>query len=291
MSKSRHRRFFWVHPYTRTLYWSDRDPASANRAELKSKSVAIEAVRVVTDDNPMPPGLHRKSLIIVTPGRSVKFTAQTSQRHETWFNALSYLLLRTGPDGTNDAADGYTDADVEEFNPGYNRRTSRSRVSLSSFKSNRTQNRNDATRLSSMAPPPAPSASMRQSRISEYEQQPPQSHSSMRSRLSRSLSRNRASRTQERPSSSTNTLTNNNTDKHGSLASRMSSFGGSVRNSMRSRSSMRHEPEEEEPGVLSGGRSIISASGGDSAEDLRRVIEKRESGGRLENVRACCDGE
>ena len=291
MSKSRHRRFFWVHPYTRTLYWSDRDPASANRAELKSKSVAIEAVRVVTDDNPMPPGLHRKSLIIVTPGRSVKFTAQTSQRHETWFNALSYLLLRTGPDGTNDAADGYTDADVEEFNPGYNRRTSRSRVSLSSFKSNRTQNRNDATRLSSMAPPPAPSASMRQSRIAEYEQQPPQSHSSMRSRLSRSLSRNRASRTQERPSSSTNTLTNNNTDKHGSLASRMSSFGGSVRNSMRSRSSMRHEPEEEEPGVLSGGRSIISASGGDSAEDLRRVIEKRESGGRLENVRACCDGE
>ena len=54
---------------------------------------------------------------------------------------------------------------------------------------------------------------------------------------------------------------------------------------------MRHEPEEVEPGVLEGGRSIISASGGDSAEDLRRVIEEREQGGRLENVRACCDGE
>ena len=86
LSTSRHRRFFWVHPYTRTLYWSDRDPTTAGRAELRAKSVAIEAVRVVTDDNPMPPGLHRKSLVIVTPGRSLKFTAATGQRHETWFN-------------------------------------------------------------------------------------------------------------------------------------------------------------------------------------------------------------
>lgn len=113
MSSTRHARFFWVHPYTRTLYWSDRDPTTANRSELKSKSVAIEAVRVVTDDNPMPPGLHRKSLIIVTPGRSVKITAQTSQRHETWFNALSYLLLRNAGDGPHDL----TEADAREFNP------------------------------------------------------------------------------------------------------------------------------------------------------------------------------
>lgn len=287
MSSTRHRRFFWVHPYTRTLYWSDRDPASANRAELKSKSVAIEAVRVVTDDNPMPPGLHRKSLIIITPGRSVKFTAQTSQRHETWFNALSYLLLRTGPDGSNTA--DYTDADLEEFNPnsGYNRRSSRSRVSLASFKSNRARNQQDQSRLSSMVPPGAPSA--RQSQQSQYDP-PLQARNSIRHRISRSLSRNRASK-QDRPSSSTATITNNNADKHGSLASRMSSFGDSVRHSMRSRSSLRHDPPEEvEPGVLEGGRSVISATGADSAEDLRRVIEERESGGALENVRACCDG-
>ena len=286
MSSTRHRRFFWVHPYTRTLYWSDRDPASANRAELKSKSVAIEAVRVVTDDNPMPPGLHRKSLIIITPGRSVQFTAQTSQRHETWFNALSYLLLRTGPDGANTV--DYTDADLEEFNPnsGYHRRSSRSRVSLASFKSNRTQNRQDQSRLSSMIPPAAPSA--RQSQQSQYDP-PPQARNSIRRRISRSLSRSRVSK-QERPPSSTATITNNNADKHGSLANRMSSFGDSVRNSMRSRSSLRHEPEEVEPGVLEGGRSVISAAGADSAEDLRRVIEERESGGALENVRACCDG-
>jgi hypothetical protein len=94
MSTTRHRRYFWVHPYTRTLYWSDQDPQSAGRSELKAKSVAIESVRVVSDDNPMPPGLHRKSLEVITPGRKVKFTAATGQRHETWFNALSYLLLR-----------------------------------------------------------------------------------------------------------------------------------------------------------------------------------------------------
>jgi len=85
MSSTRHRRFFWCHPYTRTLYWSEIDPAGS--ASSKAKSVSIEAVRVVTDNNPMPPGIHRKSIVVITPHRSIKFTAPTSQRHETWFNA------------------------------------------------------------------------------------------------------------------------------------------------------------------------------------------------------------
>jgi hypothetical protein len=120
MSENRHRRYFWVHPYTRTLYWSDRDPTTAGRAELRAKSVAIEGVRVVNDDNPMPPGLHRKSLVIISPGRTVKFTCTTGQRHETWFNALSYLLLRTNADGAADAEDmagGLAHDDADEFNP------------------------------------------------------------------------------------------------------------------------------------------------------------------------------
>ncbi|PBP16879.1 anucleate primary sterigmata protein A [Diplocarpon rosae] len=145
MSDNRHRRYFWVHPYTRTLYWSDRDPSGAGRAELKAKSVPIEAVRVVTDDNPMPPGLHRKSLIIMTPGRSVKFTATTGQRHETWFNALSYLLLRTGEHAAEDtvsvANGALTQEDVDEFNPGLrNRSTRRGPASLSSYNSRTTRN-------------------------------------------------------------------------------------------------------------------------------------------------------
>jgi Meiotic cell cortex C-terminal pleckstrin homology len=34
----RHKRFFWVHPYTRTLYWSDSDPGSSNVSESSAKS-------------------------------------------------------------------------------------------------------------------------------------------------------------------------------------------------------------------------------------------------------------
>ena len=299
MSSTRHRRFFWVHPYTRTLYWSDRDPASANRAELKSKSVAIEAVRVVIDDNPMPPGLHRKSLIIITPGRSVKFTAQTSQRHETWFNALSYLLLRTGPEGANVHANNnsgdLSDADVAEFNPGsYNKRSSRSRVSLASFRSSTTQNRQDQNRLSTRIPTGAASGGNTQSQGQQTE--PPPAKESVRSRISRSLSRNRGSRS--------NISTNNNNantatvyktqDNQGSVSSRISSYwhkpAASVRSSMRSRSSLRDDGPPE-PGVLEGGRNVVRGRVGDSAEDLRKVIENQEQGGRLENVRACCDGE
>ncbi|KAM7201380.1 anucleate primary sterigmata protein A [Naviculisporaceae sp. PSN 640] len=141
LSGNRHRRYFWVHPYTRTLYWSDRDPSSGGRSELRAKSVPIEAVRVVTDDNPMPPGLHRKSLVIVSPGRTIKFTCTTGQRHETWFNALSYLLLRTNNEGQSDAeemAGQITREDVDEFNPTYGRRVpngNRTAASLSSYNS------------------------------------------------------------------------------------------------------------------------------------------------------------
>ena len=177
MSENRHRRYFWVHPYTRTLYWSDRDPSQAGRAELKAKSVPIEAVRVVTDDNPMPPGLHRKSLVIMTPGRAVKFTATTGQRHETWFNALSYLLLRTGEEKVGDTADvasgTLTREDVDEFNPGFGN-TRRGPGSLSSYNSRTTRNESPARKSRmSLQPQLTPSASTRPtmgtlSRLSNY---------------------------------------------------------------------------------------------------------------------------
>ena len=36
--EKRHKRFFWVHPYTRTLYWSSADPGSTGVAESSAKS-------------------------------------------------------------------------------------------------------------------------------------------------------------------------------------------------------------------------------------------------------------
>ncbi|KAG5984747.1 hypothetical protein E4U55_003391 [Claviceps digitariae] len=165
-SENRHRRYFWVHPYTRTLYWSDSDPSTAGKSELKAKSVPIEAVRVVTDNNPMPPGLHRKSLIIISPGRTIKFTCTTGQRHETWFNALSYLLLRTGQEPQTDAeeiAGQITRDDVDELGSQTGRRPvheslPRAPPSLSSYNSRTTRNESPAFDTSMNIPTLAPSA-------------------------------------------------------------------------------------------------------------------------------------
>ena len=266
MSDNRHRRFFWVHPYTRTLYWSEQDPSTAGRAQLKAKSVAIEAVRVVTDDNPFPPGLHRKSLVIITPGRAVKITATTGQRHETWFNALSYLLLRTGPDSVVVDPNSITAEDVAEFNPsfnghGANSRTGRSRISITSYRSqtNRIPSRSGSRTTSPMRARPdpsvqAPSQTAQQQTLTTT-RQPHQAHTANQGSLSSRLS------SYWRPAA--------RSSKHGSISSQQSI------------------------GSLQQGAGFDNASvTNDSAEDLRRVIERREhDANRLENVRACCDGE
>lgn len=261
MSSNRHRRFFWVHPYTRTLYWSDKDPATAGRAELKAKSVAIEAVQVITDDNPMPPGLHRKSLVIITPGRSVKFTATTGQRHETWFNALSYLLIRAG----SDVEPGNINTeDLEEFNPSYNRRSTRtiaSRISLASFRSNISQP-SLTTR--------APSGASTRGKTPVGAQV---AHStSVNGRYSRQLQQRRSSRNQ------------------GSLSSRLSGYWRPGNASARASFSSRHSKSAQQ---LQGyDEQEVNGATRDSAEDLRQVIEQQErAADQLENVRACCDGE
>ena len=261
MSSNRHRRFFWVHPYTRTLYWSDQDPSTAGRAQLKAKSVAIEAVRVVTDDNPMPPGLHRKSLVIMTPGRSVKLTATTGQRHETWFNALSYLLLRTGPDGNPTSNDGYITADdIAEFNPQHNNnRSSRSRshISLTSWRSRRNSNNDDASGASSLQPPSRP-------------------HSQIGGTQNASVTSRHSAQPQTQQARSKS--------RGGSFSSRISEYWRPHNNVTGSISS-RHSRNSLQP---TGSATDVAIH--DSAEDLRRVIENAEREGGVENVRACCDG-
>ncbi|KAI9795842.1 MAG: hypothetical protein M1833_006791 [Piccolia ochrophora] len=252
MSTNRHRRFFWVHPYTRTLYWSDRDPATAGRAELKAKSVAIEAVRVETDDNPMPPGLHRKSLVIITPGRSVKITATTGQRHETWFNALSYLLLRTGVDGAESGHDEITSADVDEFNPAYASMSARNNApSLSSYHSRTTRNTS----------PPRTAVSRHSTR--SHTGPTPRQHASA------------SSRTSHVPTGQPGS-----TSRLSQIFHPASMLRGSF-SSRKSRHSARGDVSIYEASEVH-----------DSAEDLRQVIERQEQeADQLENVRACCDGK
>ncbi|KAG8415281.1 hypothetical protein J3458_009142 [Metarhizium acridum] len=252
-SENRHRRYFWVHPYTRTLYWSDKDPSTAVRTELKAKSVPIEAVRVVTDDNPMPPGLHRKSLIIISPGRTIKFTCTTGQRHETWFNALSYLLLRTGQRQQTDAeevAGQMTQEDIDEFNPQVGRRPvndagSRAAPSLSSYNSRTTRTESPALGVSMDVPTLTPSGN-----------------------------RKHVSTTSSRTSTGTFSKLS------GYWRSGAPKLSGTL-SSFRSR------------GASGQNWGIYEASEvHDSAEDLREMIERQDrEADRLENVRACCDGK
>jgi hypothetical protein len=291
MSTTRHRRYFWVHPYTRTLYWSDQDPQSAGRSELKAKSVAIESVRVVSDDNPMPPGLHRKSLEVITPGRKVKFTAATGQRHETWFNALSYLLLRgqETAQGGNHAASGVavtdgglTAEDVNEFNPGYPRHpqaTNSSRLSMSSYNS-RTTHGTSAPNVDSKqgTRQPLPTNTVPTLTL----------HASSASRSTvRHQPMDRLSRSHEP----------DHALPQGSMSSRFSRMLGSMTSRSRTRAS---EPGQgmKASGADAGNQgsiynaSIVSDRGHDSAEELRKELLKQErEADRLENVRACCDGK
>ena len=265
MSSNRHRRFFWVHPYTRTLYWSDHDPSTAGRAQLKAKSVAIEAVRVVIDDNPMPPGLHRKSLIIMTPGRSVKLTATTGQRHETWFNALSYLLLRTGTNASGTDRDGndLTAEDIAEFNPSYNsnRASSRSRLSLTSWRSRRSSDPAQASFSSRHGPP-----TQQQARPPSQTPTQTAAHSS------------RQSLQPQQPQQKS---------RGGSFSSRISEYWKP--SSHRGSISSRHSKSSVQQAAMESADNVAVE---DSTEDLRRVIEhvdRQQSG--VENVRACCDGK
>lgn len=250
MSEKRHRRYFWVHPYTRALHWSDDDPSASGRNEVKSKSVPIEAVRVVTDDNPMPPGLHRKSLIVVAPGRTIKFTCQTGQRHETWFNALSYLLLRTneGQAEADEMATGITSEDVDEFNPQFGQRPAngtrpRAPPSLSSYNSRTTHNESpgpDVMEIPTLTP---------------------------------SGSRRGATTPQQRPSIGT----------LGRISGYWKSSGPKLSgtfNSFRGRA-----PSAQNTSIYEA--SEVHDSAEDLREMIER--QDRESD-RLENVRACCDG-
>ena len=111
----RHERFFWVHPYTKMLYWSGRDPGAQNGGgENRSKSgsscslsfasfrliadarflrtVLIMGVRQIVDPNPYPEGLHSASIIIETSNRDITITASSRERHEMWYNVRVIIV-------------------------------------------------------------------------------------------------------------------------------------------------------------------------------------------------------
>lgn len=100
ISESRHERYFWIHPYTLTLYWSSTNPVLGDPSAHKTRAAAIIGVESVEDNNPLPAGLYHKSIVVHSQNRSVRFTCPTRQRHNIWYNSLRYLIQRS-MDGIN----------------------------------------------------------------------------------------------------------------------------------------------------------------------------------------------
>ncbi|KAG1469393.1 hypothetical protein G6F56_003282 [Rhizopus delemar] len=91
ISEHKHKRFFWVHPYTKSLYWSSIEPG-VDGSESRAKSAFIESVVVVSnhsqqESSPM-------SLLIRTPKRDIKITAPNLERHDIWHKSMLFLVGR-----------------------------------------------------------------------------------------------------------------------------------------------------------------------------------------------------
>ncbi|RGP81695.1 hypothetical protein FLONG3_182 [Fusarium longipes] len=91
----RHKRWVWLAPYERAILWSSKQPATGSALMGKAgRKLTIQSVLDVKDDNPPPKGatsVFNRSILILTPQRALKFTAESAERHYIWLTALSFL--------------------------------------------------------------------------------------------------------------------------------------------------------------------------------------------------------
>lgn len=113
VSNGRHQRYFWLHPYTVTLYWSIGDPSEIDPSKAQIKAISIIDVKSVDDNTPLPPGLYHKSIVIKSHEKTMKITCPTRQRHNIWFNAIKYLLDQSTSNLIND--DNLEDQYLQDF--------------------------------------------------------------------------------------------------------------------------------------------------------------------------------
>ncbi|KAG7864152.1 hypothetical protein KL919_000180 [Ogataea angusta] len=102
LSEARHERYFWIHPYSLTLYWSAANPILGDPSENKIRALAISSVESVEDNNPLPPGLYHKSILVHSVDRTIRITCPTQKRHSIWFNSLRYLIDRSVDENINE---------------------------------------------------------------------------------------------------------------------------------------------------------------------------------------------
>ncbi|RCI05271.1 hypothetical protein CU098_011562 [Rhizopus stolonifer] len=93
ISENKHQRYFWIHPYSRTLYWSNKSPGlDGNHA--KAKSALIENITVVPNKPTKSDDLPDVSMLIQTTHRQLRLTAPNMEQHNNWFEAISHLITR-----------------------------------------------------------------------------------------------------------------------------------------------------------------------------------------------------
>ena len=111
---TRHKRWVWLSPYERTIMWDNKQPTSGpallgkkgrkrksllrrwRSSNANASTVAIQSVLDVEDLTPLPKNAElssawKRSILILTPERALKFTATTQERHGLWMTALSFL--------------------------------------------------------------------------------------------------------------------------------------------------------------------------------------------------------
>ncbi|GAA5815007.1 hypothetical protein MFLAVUS_008511 [Mucor flavus] len=86
ISNKSHRRFFWLHPYNKTLYWSQQEPG-VKGGEYKAKSVCIESFLVDQKQSGTTPVIVIKSSV-----RDIRLQCITKDSHEKWVQSLNDLL-------------------------------------------------------------------------------------------------------------------------------------------------------------------------------------------------------
>ncbi|CAO3699705.1 unnamed protein product [Rhizopus stolonifer] len=82
LSVNRHKRFFWIHPYTRILYWSTQEPGKHPSEPIKNVKV-ISFKEIKEDDIP--------SIIIKTPKRPLKIQCISLDAHSQWITTLDCI--------------------------------------------------------------------------------------------------------------------------------------------------------------------------------------------------------
>ncbi|KAF9927309.1 hypothetical protein FBU30_003338 [Linnemannia zychae] len=112
MNEKMHWRFFWVHPYTKTMHWSHKNPGSGGPSSQSGKSALILAITQITEETTST-DLPAVSLLIQTTSRNIKLKAPTREKHDLWFRSISYLLSRPSSPGADAPGDNQTWSEVQ----------------------------------------------------------------------------------------------------------------------------------------------------------------------------------